>query len=127
MSPCRHRQIFDVVRISRRDIHDFQFAPADEIFLYLVRADPTKTDDAETAHDQKFLVFGVMPVVALDNAGMQNIYAELSAVGSANNFRETAARVDLHFERIAKLVLREVGQICGVQLFRQRVRHVRDR
>ena len=94
---------------------------------HLVREDLPEADDPLAFHHQKLLVLGVVPVVALDDAGVRDVHADLPTLRRAQKLGKAAAGVAVHVQVVGKFVRRQVGQIGGVELFlkaaRRQLRH----
>ncbi len=67
----------------------------------------------------------MMPVIALGDAMLGDIDAELTSIGGTDNLSEAAALVAVHFQIIDKLVRGKIGQPCAVQLRDKRIGEVR--
>ena len=71
-------------------------------------------------HDE-LLPLGVVPVLALGDAGLGDVDAHLAAVQRVDQFRERAALVDVHLQVEYGLVFWQVRQERAVQTLGERI------
>ena len=69
------------MHVSGRDVHDCHDIAAYRMLNNFCGADFPKANEALAAHNQKFLGFQVMPMVAFGYAGLGDIYGYLPMCG----------------------------------------------
>ena len=81
-----------------------------------VGVDSSLLDEAVTAYDDEEFPLRVVPVLALGDARLADVDRYLTAVECVDEFCEGASVVNVHLEREGDLLLREIAQICAVEL-----------
>ena len=82
--------------------------------------DVALTDQAVTRHHDEQLPLGVVPVLALGNAGAADVDGHLAAVGGVDELGKGAPVVRVHFQGVLELIRGQIGQVQGIQLSWQR-------
>ena len=101
--------------VSRGDIDDGEFLTADVVFdgfcfvcycvVCCVVADVTEADDSSAAHDEELFIFGMVPVVALGDAGLGDVDGNLAPVWGFEEFRKGSSLIGVHLEVVSEHVL----------------------
>ena len=66
--------------------------------------------------DDKLLKLGVVPVLALGDARLADVDADLSCIEGMHQFCEAAAVIDVHLQREGGLLVGKVAEIGAVEL-----------
>ena len=82
----------------------------------LASVDVPLLNQAVTGHDDEQLPLGVVPVLALGDAGAADVDGHLAAVGGMDELGKGAPVVRVHFQGILEFVGRQIGQVQGIQL-----------
>ena len=97
-------------------MHRLDVLPGNPEFQHFLGSQLPLLDKALSGdHDEKFPL-GVVPVLALGDAGLRDIHAELAAAFGFQQLREAAPGIHIHFQGESHLFLGQVGKIGGVQL-----------
>ena len=73
-------------------------------------------NETMTLDDDELLKLGVVPVLALGNAGLGDVYADLTAVEGVDQLCEAATVIDVHLQREGGLLVGQVAQVGAVEL-----------
>ena len=82
----------------------------------LAGVDVPLLNQAVTGHDDEQFPLGVVPVLALGDAGAADVDGHLAAVGGVDELGKGAPVVRVHFQGILEFVGGQIGQVQGIQL-----------
>ena len=108
-------EIDDVVGIAGQHVDRLNVLAADLKFQDLICAQLPLLDQPVAGDHDEELPFGVVPVLALGDAGLGNIDAYLTGIQRMNQLRKTTAVIHVHLEWEGGLLIREIREIRGVQ------------
>ena len=83
--------------ISRQHLHGRGGVAAHGKFQHLIAVHTALLDQGTARHHNEKLPLGVVPVLALGDAGFRDIHAELTAVLGLEQFGKAAAGIHVHF------------------------------
>lgn len=113
--------------VSGRDVDYFQCITTDAVLQDFLAVDGAEPDDSLPADYEELLVLGVVPVVALDDAGFRDVDRYLAAFGRAQELGKGPAVIVVHLQGVAELVGGQEAQIGAVESPGQRIPQVGDR
>ena len=113
-------EVDDVVRVAGKHLHSGDFFTGHLKFDDFAAADSTLLNQTVTGNDDENFGLGVVPVLAADDTGAGNVDGDLPCVLCLQQFRENAAVIDMHVQMAGDALLRQIGQIGGIQFFCQR-------
>ena len=113
----RFRQIGDAVRPAGDHVDSLDLIARDLKLHRFAGIDIALPDQAVTGHHDEQLPLGVVPVLALGDAGTADVNGYLSAVGGVQQLRKGAAVVRVHLQGVLEPVSGEIGQVQGIELF----------
>ena len=113
-------EVDDVVRVAGEHLNSGDFFTGHLKFDDFAAADSALLNQTVTGNDDENFRLGVVPVLAADNAGAGDVDGDLSCVLRLQQFRENAAVIDMHVQMAGDALLRQIGQIGGIQFFCQR-------
>ena len=90
------RQIDDIMRPAGDHVDSFDLLTADLKANLLVRVDVALLNQCATADDDEELPLRVVPVLSLSDAGLADIYAELTVIGCFQQLGKRTAIVAVH-------------------------------
>ena len=73
-------------------------------------------DEAVARHHNELLKLGVVPVLALGNAGLGDIDTHLTGIKGMHQLGEAATGVHIHLEREGSLLVGQVAEVGTVEL-----------
>ena len=109
-------QVDNVVCPAGDHVDGLDFVAGNFKFYRLPRVDVPLLDQAVAVDHDELLPLGVVPVLALGDAGLGNIDAHLAAVGGVDQLGEAAPGIAVHFHGVFELLLGEVSQVQAEQL-----------
>lgn len=116
--------ILQAVRIPRGNVDNLQSFRGYRICIYFGCADSAKSDHPAAGHDEEFLDFHVVIVIALHNARFGYIHRDLSGAARTKRLCEAASCVRMHYKGILEVPFRQIGQERTIQLSFKRIVHL---
>ena len=92
----RVAQVDDVMGVSGQHVDGLDLLAGHLKLDHLIRANPTLLDKAMAGHHDKELPLGIVPVLALGDAGLGNVHGELTAGCRPQELGKAAAIVYVH-------------------------------
>ena len=109
-------QIDDVVGPAGDHMDRLDLIPGNLKLHRFTGVDIALLNQSMTGNHNEQLPFGVVPVLALGDAGAADVDGHLAAVGGVDELGKGAPVVRVHFQGILELVGGQVGQVQGIQL-----------
>ena len=111
-------EVDDVVRVAGEHVDGLDVIAVDfpfEDFALRVVEAPLLDEAVALDHD-KLLELGVVPVLALGNAGLGDVDAHLTGREGVDELGEGAALIDIHLEREGGFLVGQVAEVGAVEL-----------
>ena len=112
----RLRQVDNVVGPAGNHVDRLHLIAGNLKLHRLAGVDVPLLNQAVTGHHDEQLPLGVVPVLALGDAGAADVDGHLAAVGGVNELGKGAPVVRVHFQGIPEFVGGQIGQVQGIQL-----------
>ena len=106
-------EVDDVVGIAGEHVHGLDVLACDFVVPHFVGAFLAQLDEAVAADDDKGFPLAVVPVLALGDAGLGDVDAHLSAVGTVEEFGERAAGIDVHGHVVDGFLFGQITEVRG--------------
>lgn len=101
-------EVDDVVGVAGEHDDTLDFVTTHLVVEDFVGAFLAELDEAVACNNNKLFPFGVMPMLALGDAGLGDVDAYLSAVEGVDEFGERTAGIDVHLQIEDSLFLGKV-------------------
>ena len=108
-------EVDDVVGIARQHVHSLDIIARDFELQDFVGAQLALLDEAVAGDHNEELPLGVVPVLALGDAGTADVDGHLAAIEGVHQLGEGAAGVYIHLEREGYLLLGQVAEVGAVE------------
>ena len=107
-----------VVRVAREHVYGLNMVAVDLPFEYLSFGvvEAALLDETVALDHYELLELGVVPVLALGDAGLADVDAHLAGIEGMDKLSEGTAGVDVHPKREGRLLIGQIAQICTEQL-----------
>ena len=109
-------EIDDIVSIAGEHVNGFYLVARDFKVEDLIGAYLSLLDEALTANYDEEFPLGVVPVLALSDARLGDVDADLSAVKGVDELGKGASRVNIHLQGEGYFFLGQVTQVGAVEL-----------
>ena len=102
--------------VTRKHVDGLDMVAGDLELDDFVGAQLALLDEAVAGDDDEELPLGVVPVLALGDAGLGDVDGDLAAIEGVDELGEGAAVVDVHLEREGDFLLGQVAEVGAVEL-----------